>query len=40
VLSRDVERTRLSCPVRPLEGLKVGLGFFVVFAKYLRNASS
>jgi len=27
VFSRDVERTRLSCPVRPLEGVKVDLGF-------------
>jgi len=40
VFSRDVERTRLSCSVRQLEGVKVDLGFFVVFAKYLRNASS
>jgi len=27
VLSRDVEQTRLSFPVRPLEGVKFDLGF-------------
>jgi len=27
VLSRDVEQTRLSFPVRPLEGVKVNLLF-------------